>query len=716
MFGTISLILALTTLVVSALYYLRLAGGGHPKALRVARIFYYLSATFITLASLHLFSLFLGDRFEYGYVAGYSSTDLSLLLKVSAFWAGQEGSFLLWLWFASLLGLWVMKRAKSHEGWVMFFYLLCQLFLFVMLFVKNPFAKLTFTPVEGRGLNPLLQNFWMVIHPPIVFVGYAALAIPFSFALSSLITDEYKRWVKTALPWVIFSAVTLGIGIFIGGYWAYETLGWGGYWGWDPVENASLIPWLFSIALLHGMLIESSRGSLRKTNLFLAILCFLLVLYGTFLTRSGVLADFSVHSFGDLGINNYLIFFMGIFALFSLGLLIYRSGGITAPVFSKRLLSQQFTVFLTLLFLSLSAVLILVGTSAPILTRIFGQASAVRIDYYLNTHLPIAIVLGLLLAFCPLLAWSGTTVSEIARSILPPLIAALLVTVVAFILKVKEIKLVLLLFTSLLAAFVNVEVLVSRLRESWVELGGYLAHFGLAIMLIGVLASSGYDSSERLAIAEGRTESALGHELTFQKVRELSPKRAEVWIEVRNGVDSFIAKPLFTMGDQGLVRTPFIKKYLFSDFYISPEQISNNQEREGESLILTKGEEKELGGYRIRFLDFDLSPHDVGQGGGVGAILEVKSEKLQTQITPLIQFDPQGRRISEPGELPDEGGLVFLEQIWADSGQILIRVASAEEVLILEVSRKPLINFVWLGVILISVGMLLATKRRFSKL
>ncbi|MFQ5870137.1 MAG: cytochrome c biogenesis protein CcsA, partial [Candidatus Zixiibacteriota bacterium] len=649
-------------------------------------------------------------------VTGYSSTDLALLLKVSAFWGAQEGSFLLWLWFASLLGLWVMKRAKSHEGWVMFFYLLCQLFLFVMLFVKSPFAKLTFTPVEGRGLNPLLQNFWMVIHPPIVFVGYAALAIPFSFALSSLITDEYKRWVKTALPWVIFSAVTLGIGIFIGGYWAYETLGWGGYWGWDPVENASLIPWLFSLALLHGMLIESSRGSLRKTNLFLAILCFLLVLYGTFLTRSGVLADFSVHSFGDLGINNYLILFMAIFALFSLGLLIYRSGGITAPVFSKTILSQQFTVFFTLLFLSLSAVLILVGTSAPILTRIFGQASAVQIDYYVNTHLPIAIALGLLLAFCPLLAWSGTTVSDIARSILPPLIAALLVTVVAFVLKVKEIKLVLLLFTSLLAAFVNVEVLVSRLRESWVRLGGYLAHFGLAIMLIGVLASSGYNSSERLAIAEGGTESALGHELTFQKVRELSPKKTEVWIEVRNGVDSFIAKPLFTMGDQGLVRTPFIKKYLFSDFYISPEQISNNQEREGESLILTKGEEKELRGYRIRFLDFDLSPHNAGQGGGVGAILEVKSEKLQTQITPLIQFDPQGKRISEPGELPDEGGLVFLDQIRADSGQILIRVASAEEVLILEVSRKPLINFVWLGVILISVGMLLATKRRFSKL
>ncbi len=715
MFGTISLFLALIFLVISALFYLRLAGG-HAKSLRVGRISYYLLATFVTLASLHLFSLFLGDRFEYGYVAGYSSTDLSLLLKVSALWAGQEGTFLLWLWFASLLGLWVMKRAKSREGWVMFFYLLSQLFLFVMIFVNSPFAKLTFTPTEGRGLNPLLQNFWMVIHPPIVFIGYAALAIPFSFALSCLVTDEYKGWIKTTFPWVIFSSLTLGVGIFIGGYWAYETLGWGGYWGWDPVENASLIPWLFSLALLHGMLIESSKGSLRKTNLFLAILCFLLVLYGTFLTRSGVLADFSVHSFGDLGINNYLILFMGIFALFSLALLIYRSRGITAPVFSKRLLSQQFMVFLALLFLCLSAVLILLGTSAPILTRIFGQASAVQIDYYVNTHLPIAIVLGLLLAFCPLLAWSGTSVPELVRSILPALIPALVVAIVAFILQVREVKLALLLFTSLFAAFVNVEVLVSRLRESWVNLGGYFSHFGLAIMLIGVIASSAYNTSQRIALPEGRTESALGHELTFQKVRELSPKKAEVWIGVRNGVDEFVAKPLFIMGDQGLVRTPFIKKYLFSDFYISPEQISTDRGGETESLLLSKGEGKELGGYLVKFLDFDLSFHNAAEGRGVGATLEVSGEQMQARITPALLHDAQGRRISKPAELPDKAGLIYLDQIRADAGQIQITLGSGEETLFLEVSRKPLINFVWLGVILISVGMLLATKRRFSKL
>jgi cytochrome c-type biogenesis protein CcmF len=713
MLGSLFLILALIFLVISALSYLRLASG-NTGSLKWARFSYYLLAIFVTLASVYLFSLFLTDRFEYGYVGGYSSTDLSLLFKASAFWAGQEGTFLLWLWFASLLGFWVMRRAKSREGWVMFFYLLCQLFLFVMIFVKSPFVKLTFTPTAGRGLNPLLENFWMVIHPPIVFVGYAALAIPFSFALSCLVTNEYEGWIKITFPWVTFSALTLGVGIFIGGYWAYETLGWGGYWGWDPVENASLIPWVFNLALLHGMLIESSKGSLRKTNLFLAIVCFLFVLYGTFLTRSGVLADFSVHSFGDLGINNYLILFIGLFALFSLGLLIYRFRGITAPIFSKRLLSQQFAVFLALLFFCLSALLILLGTSAPILTRIFGQAAAVQVDYYINTHLPIAIVLGLLLAFCPLLAWSQTPFSEIARSILPPLIAALLLTVAGFFLQVRETKLVLLLFTSLLAAFVNLQVLVFRLRQGWVKLGGYLAHFGLAIMLIGILASSGYNSSERIAIPEGKTESALGHELTFQRVRELSAKKAEVWIGVKKGVEEFIARPLFILGDQGLVRTPFIKKYLFSDFYISPEQISTNQGEEGEGLVLGKGEEKELGGYLMKFIDFDLSFHGNAEERGVGATLEVSKQKMKARLTPAVLYDSQGRRIPKPAELPGGSGFIYLEQVRADLGQVQIRLGSAEEILFLEVSRKPLINFVWLGVILISVGMLLATRRRFS--
>ena len=162
-------------------------------------------------------------------------------------------------------------------------------------------------PSDGQGLNPLLQNPWMTIHPPIMFLGYAATAVPFAFAMAALWERRYDEWTKASMPWALVTVVTLGCAILLGGYWAYVTLGWGGYWGWDPVENSSLVPWLASAALVHGMLLQRARGRFRKLNFSLAILAYVLVVYATFLTRSGVLADFSVHSFVDLGITGWLV-------------------------------------------------------------------------------------------------------------------------------------------------------------------------------------------------------------------------------------------------------------------------------------------------------------------------------------------------------------------------------------------------------------------------
>ena len=209
------------------------------------------------------------------------------------------------------------KESGIREGHIMFFYLLVQIFLLVLLLKKSPFALLPDVPPDGRGLNPLLKDFWMVIHPPVVFVGYAALAVPFAYALAALTANKYEDWVRLTLPWAGFSCLSLGAGIFIGAYWAYKVLGWGGYWGWDPVENASLVPWILSVAMIHGLILERTKRIFRRTNLLLAILCFLLVVYATFLVRSGVLGDFSVHSFADLGITGYLLIFM-VFFLFLL--------------------------------------------------------------------------------------------------------------------------------------------------------------------------------------------------------------------------------------------------------------------------------------------------------------------------------------------------------------------------------------------------------------
>ena len=205
------------------------------------------------------------------YVWAYSDNLLELKYLVSSFWGGQEGSFLLWIFWGVLLGLPLMRFARAYESRVMVFYNLTLLSLIMLLLKQDPFRfheGLTtgMIPLDGQGLNPLLQNPWMVIHPPIMFIGYASLAIPFAFALAALWMRRYDEWTKASMPWVLLSLGTLGTAIMLGGYWAYETLGWGGYWGWDPVENASLVPWLATAALTHGMLLQRSRHRFRRLN------------------------------------------------------------------------------------------------------------------------------------------------------------------------------------------------------------------------------------------------------------------------------------------------------------------------------------------------------------------------------------------------------------------------------------------------------------------
>ncbi len=334
----------------------------------------------IIAASALLFYLILSHQYQFNYVFEYSSSDLSLGLLLSTFYAGQEGSFLLWLLFAAVTGLFLIKNLSDdtkQESSFMTIYTLVAVFLAVLIspLLKNPFTYLGVTPdyiqlkyfnasylglpdiqrfifsndngvkflkfgpelkiilsglniplqdfiIAGKGLNPLLQNFWMQIHPPLLFVGFAMAAIPYSFAMSAIIRKEYRNWVNKALPWLYISMSVLGLAIMIGGYWAYGVLGWGGFWGWDPVENSSLVPWIIGVALIHTLIIQKvtqakeKYGKYIRTNLILSILTFVFVIYSTFLTRSGILSNASVHSFVAPGMVAYL-FLLGFILTFT---------------------------------------------------------------------------------------------------------------------------------------------------------------------------------------------------------------------------------------------------------------------------------------------------------------------------------------------------------------------------------------------------------------
>ncbi|MBK9968907.1 MAG: cytochrome c biogenesis protein CcsA [Holophagales bacterium] len=365
----------------------------------LGRRLYYAFATSILVASALLLYRLLAHDFRLSYVASYSGRDLPFRYLFSTFWAGQEGSFLLWLFWGAVIGFFVLRTAKEQEPPVMAVYVLSFLGIVAILVKQSPFRFLAEVPPDGTGLNPLLQDPWMVIHPPVMFAGFASLSVPFAFAIAALWTKRWDGWVIRAMPWALFTFVCLGTAILMGGYWAYKTLGWGGYWAWDPVENTSLVPWLATTALVHGMYLQKAREKHRKINIILAIFAFCTILYGTFLTRSGVLADFSVHSFVDLGITGWLVAIILTFLFGGLALLAYRWREIPVvneidPATGKEkeepFLSRSVLFILSVTLFSASGLVILLGTSAPIITRIGGKASQVANSFYDATHAPMA--------------------------------------------------------------------------------------------------------------------------------------------------------------------------------------------------------------------------------------------------------------------------------------------------------------------------------------
>jgi len=262
--GHVLIFIALLTTVAGMVFY---AMG----KVREARFFVLASAVSLLANVALLWTLILTHQFEYSYVFRYSSVDMPLRYIIASFWGGQEGTFLMWAAYGGLLSVFLMRKAYQYENVVNFFYMGITSFLLLMLVKASPFAKLVIPegsglPLDGQGLNPLLQDPWMTIHPPIMFFGFASFGIPAAFAMAALVKQDWDDWVPRAMPWTLLGVLALGTGLTLGGYWSYSILGWGGYWGWDPVENSSLVPWLFGITLLHSQMIQMRRGLFRRAN------------------------------------------------------------------------------------------------------------------------------------------------------------------------------------------------------------------------------------------------------------------------------------------------------------------------------------------------------------------------------------------------------------------------------------------------------------------
>ncbi|MBR9975875.1 MAG: cytochrome c biogenesis protein CcsA, partial [Bacteroidetes bacterium] len=456
--GNVAVIVGFAAAVLAMVTYFRSIA--HPRLIGVARTGFHVSVTTVLIASLILLILLVKHQFQFNYVWAYSSRDLPLGLLMSTFYAGQEGSFLLWTLMVSIIGVVLMVYTQKHdnEREVMGVYSSILAFLMMLLIVKNPFTPIDadFIPADGRGLNPLLQNFWMQIHPPILFIGFAAMAPPFALAVAALMRRRYQAWVVSSLPWVVAGSMLLGLGIALGGFWAYETLGWGGWWGWDPVENASLIPWLISVALIHTMITQKRTKGLILTNFILAILAFVLVLYSTFLTRSGVLGEASVHSFVDPGRFSFTLLVLFMFAFTDVGF---------------ALLFGRFTKWGRGLFDRYSGwklygllYLIVIGPSLPLFAFVSGDLVPVFSDMIANAN-PV-----LLLIYYPMLGLAHL-LNILAYLWLPALIFKLL-----------QIGYV---FSGRLHSESNFDSFAMMSRETWIGMGAGVIGLLTFIVLVG---------------------------------------------------------------------------------------------------------------------------------------------------------------------------------------------------------------------------------------
>jgi cytochrome c-type biogenesis protein CcmF len=496
----------------------------------------------LLVSSVAIVAAFLRNEYQYHYVAGYSNRELSVFYKVTGLWAGQTGSLVFWGLLLALFGwIVVLQNRRSNREFMPYVtgtvLTVLVFFLVVILGASNPFAMFDFTPADGRGLNPQLQNYWMTIHPPTLYLGFTAFTIPFAFAVAALFTGRLDtRWITTTRRWTLLAWFFLTMGIIFGMMWAYVELGWGGYWFWDPVENASLLPWLTGTAFLHSVMIQEKRGMLKMWNVLLVLATFLLSIFATFLTRSGLIE--SVHSFAqNLTIAWIFLGFLGALTVASAVLVWWRRDRFAPEDRLESVVSREAAFLLNNLVFIAVMFAVLWGTMFPLLSEGFlGQKIAVGPPFFDRVTIPLGLILLALMGIGPVIAWRKASPRNLRRNFTWPLAAGL---VAAGVLAAVGVRHPYVLLTFGLGAFTTATIvvefhkgtrarariegeaypraLVHLVRRNRRRYGGYVVHAGLVVMFMG-FAGSAYDVEKQVTLVPGeqvQVASPFGHTYTL---------------------------------------------------------------------------------------------------------------------------------------------------------------------------------------------------------
>jgi cytochrome c-type biogenesis protein CcmF len=798
MIGSVILTLALVSSIIAmVMYYLNFRG--NKNALYYGRVAFHVTAMLVIVAAAMFEYLLLTHQYSFKYVYDYSSNELHTGILMATFWAGQEGSFMLWLLLSTIVGLILQSYCSKRgdlEPRVMSVFGLAITFILLMVspLFKNPFIYLWAEPmfiaikdinpafvhlpalqnflfsdgssgqefvkmdtnllsflstsgiavkdfvINGKGLNPQLTNFWMQIHPPILFSGFSMSTVPFCFAMAAMMKNDYKDWVKQSFPWLLAACGILGLGIMLGGYWAYEMLGWGGYWAWDPVENSSLIPWLVGVAAIHTLLVQRKSqakgdgiGKFAKTNLILCTMMYVLVIYSTFLTRSGVLGDASVHSFVNPGMIVYLflIVFVGTFLVLGLGTLTYRWKYLTLHAKTdENILSRELSLFTAAIVLCASAAIILLGTSAPI----FGHS--VDAVFYNSIHIPIAIIIGLLNGLSLLLKWRTTNGQDVIKKSLLAVSASIILTALIVILgAVSDILVMILILTTTFALVVNVEIAIKIITGNLKMLGAYIAHIGIALFLLGVVSSSIYGTEKDIDLIKNEPQDAFGYKMMFtgyQPVENEAQPKYAFNIKLTKDNKEYDVNPVMYISEfnNGLMREPAILSMVSKDFYVSPlgyDDGTTSAKTEGRQISLTIGSSADFEGAKITYNSFIAPDMSVMQSGGdfkMGAKLTIEKGGKSYDADALMK--KEGRDIQfVPVELKEANIKVQLQKIdpasqkadliFSDINAINQAKSTPKEVLTISASTKPFVNLVWTGILVMITGFLISVLRRLKE-
>lgn len=767
---------------------------------RLGRIAFLINWVSILGIGITLFYLILNHNNEYYYVYSHSSKELPVYYIVSAFWEGQEGSFWLWAFWQALLGGLLIWKAKTWENGVMTIVAFSQVFLTSMLLGveifgerigSSPFILLReavnlkdMAPVvfadpenyknylkfitDGRGLNPLLQNYWMVIHPPTLFLGFASMVVPFAYAVTGLWQRKYKEWVKPAMPWALFAVMILGTGIIMGSFWAYEALNFGGFWAWDPVENASIIPWLTLIAGVHVMIAFRNTGHSFFTAIILVIISFVLVLYASFLTRSGILGETSVHSFTDLGMFGHLILYNVVFLALPVYLLISRWKELPITNKDEETYSREFWMFIGALVVTVACIQVIFSTSVPVFNAAFGTKFAPPIDaikYYNQWQAPFAILVTIISGFSQFMKYKRTDIRKFYSSLIASILFAIVITA-GFVYLTNiytNLMYILLTFSCVFAILANARILGQAFGGKRKLVGAAVAHMGFALLLIGALVAAATNKpislnatnfipvkdfekaekpGENIVLYKNEPKKMGKYTVTYTRDTTVAPNTIytlnfKVYDEETGKLkEDFELNPHVQANEKmGLIASPDTKHYLTYDVYThitsapDKKQMKGNHEEDanpeenykaprivqvstGDTLhtssgvITVKGLNNQPKAKSLALAEGDLA---------VGLPLEVVVNGKTYKTEPI--FLVKGNNTFDFARNIDELGLRFrFTKVLPDQQKVELQVfekpQQAKDWVVFKSIEFPYINLYWAGTIVMVIGFLLSILRR----